>query len=86
MNTPVGVLRSIAKLCRCDYDDIEKTLTERGYGSRYFKERYDDPFERLTAIRRAVATPEAGSVLDNVATIMAEGTGFEPATPGGVTV
>ena len=62
MNSPVAVLRRIAKTFDCDYDCIEEKLSEL-LGREVQKDSNAE--RRLDRIRRALGTGEAGSVLDS---------------------
>jgi hypothetical protein len=66
-STPTGVLKSIARICCCAYDDIESTLEKindtAGFAPRPIA-RKGIAAERLDTIRLWLSTPEAHSIID----------------------
>ena len=64
INTPLGVLRSIAHRLGCRVDEIEAVLV-REFGGDLV--RHYDPERRLDAIRRKLGVAEACSVIDAAA-------------------
>ena len=66
-NTPVGVLRSIARTCGCTYDDIEGCLEkindDAGLSPKPIARKIIAE-DRLDEIRRWLRTPEACGVIE----------------------
>jgi hypothetical protein len=66
-NTPLSVLRAIARACGCAYIDIESRLEKLNDDAGIMPrpmERKVIAEERLYVIRRWLNTPEAASVID----------------------
>jgi hypothetical protein len=66
MNSPVAVLRRIAKTFGCGYDDIERKLSE--FLGREIV-RQGSAEQRLDRIRYALGTGEADNVLDSASNL-----------------
>lgn len=64
--SPILVLRRLAEQLGCGYQDIESFLTSHGFPT---KPDNGQPEHRLRAIRLAIGTGEAESVLEQAAAV-----------------
>jgi len=67
--TPVGVLRALASVFHCRFDRIEAAVS-KAMGVEV--PRHKDAEQRLSAIRKALLTPEAASVIEQAQLVKKE--------------